>query len=506
MVMVKTSEITFQKKIIEPFLNSIQDFSDRNAFCINGEFFTYKHLEASISKIRFQLIDNKDDIIGLIANDDLETYASIFALWLDGKAYIPLNPIAPVERNQTIIEQADIKTVLDSSDDLQLFKNAKTVSTKNLKSVGLNYQNILSKEISDQKIAYILFTSGSTGVPKGVPITRENLAYFVNAYSDFGYKITENDRCLQPFEMTFDVSVASYLLPLISGACVYTVPRNVIKYMFIAEILEEQEITVTHLASSVIKYLRPYFEEIYLPKLKYCVLTAEAVLYDVTREWSERCPNAVIDDLYGPTEDTIYCTQYRFVRNGENKHRNGVLSIGKSLTSGKVIILDENGKECLPNVQGELCLAGKQLMQGYWKNPEKSAEVFFERDGERFYRTGDICFADESGDIMYCGRLDSQVKIQGYRIELGEIEYHCKAFLKEINAITIPFNNVVSNTEIALFIETNEQNIVIDELKEYLYSKIPAYMVPTKYYFVPKFPLNSSDKIDKVKLKGVIKE
>jgi len=499
----------FQSQVIEPFLKAIQEFTDRNAFYISEKFYTYRRLEESISKISFQLIDNKDDIVGLIANDDLETYASVFALWLLGKAYIPLNPTTPAERNQTIVDQADVKTILNSLGDLQLFENTTTVSTKSSNSqvpVELSYQELLhkNKNINDQKTAYILFTSGSTGVPKGVPITRGNLASFVEAYSGFGYKITEIDRCLQPFELTFDVSVASYLLPLISGACVYTVPRDVIKYMVIADILEEQEITVAHLASSVIKYLRPYFEEIYLPKLKYCVLTAEAVLYDVTREWSERCPNAIIDDLYGPTEDTIYCTQYRFVRNGENKHRNGVLSIGKSLTSGKTIILDENRNECLPNVRGELCLAGKQLMPGYWRNPEKSAEVFFEHAGEIFYRTGDICFADEDGDIMYCGRFDSQVKIQGYRIELGEIEYHCKAFLKEINTITIPFSNMVNNTEIALFIETDEQNIVIDELKEYLYSKLPAYMIPTKYYFVPNFPLNSSDKIDRVKLKNYI--
>jgi len=500
----------FQTQIIEPFLNSIQKFSDRNAFCINNEFFTYKHLEESISKIRFQLIDNKDEVIGLVANDDIETYASIFAILSEGKSYTPFNPNVPAERNQGIINQINIKTVLDSSDNMQIFENTKTVSTKDLKLNDLNNQKITFKEVDNHKNAYILFTSGSTGTPKGVPITRENLACFVEAFWKTGYEINHEDRCLQMFELTFDLSVVSYLIPLLRGACVYTIPKNKIKYSYIFELMDEHELTMALMVPSMLNYLRPYFDEIDCPKMKYSMFCGEALYQSVAEEWAKCIPNAKIDNVYGPTEDTIYCTVYTYNRNGNNEAKNDILSIGKAMYNNHIDVFDEENNIVNTGEIGELCLSGKQLTPGYVNNEKLNQEKFFfkELSGEkiRFYRTGDLCIRNSSGNFDFIGRKDTQVKIQGYRIELGEIEHHCREFLKEINAITIPFTNQVNNTEIALFIETNEQNIVLDELKEYLHSKIPAYMVPTKYYFLPKFPGNSSDKIDRVKLKNYIEQ
>ena len=491
----------FQTQIIEPFLRAIQKFSDRNAFYIDEEFFTYKHLEESISKIRFQLIDNQDDIVGLVANDDLETYASIFALWVEGKAYIPLEPTAPAERNQTIIEQANIKTILNSSDDLQLVENRNTISTKNLKPVELKHQDILFKEISDQKMAYILFTSGSTGTPKGVPITRENLACFVEAFWKTGYDIDHTDRCLQMFELTFDLSIMSYLIPLLKGACVYTIPKNRIKYSYIFELMDEHELTVALMVPSMLNYLRPYFDEIDCPKMKYSMFCGEPLYQSITDEWAKCIPNAKIDNVYGPTEDTIFCTVYTYNRNGVNETKNDILSIGKAMYNNYIDVFDEENNMVNAGEIGELCLSGKQLTQGYINNEKLNQEKFFvkELSGEkiRFYRTGDLCIRNITGNFDFIERKDSQVKIQGYRIELGEIEYHCRVFLKEINAIALPFNNKTNNMEIALFVETDEKNIDLDKLKEYLYAKIPAYMIPTKYYFMSKFPVNSSDKIDR---------
>ena len=492
---------------LDQVIHSLKTRGENFSFFIKEKSYTYDVLARNVSKIRTalrntvattQLNSNSVVTVGIVTTDELETYASLFAVLLEGFTYVPILASQPLERSNEIISQADIKIILSSV--MIEFDGAETINTRDLPFK--NY--VFDYDIPGyDSFSYILFTSGSTGKPKGVPISHGNLQAFVDAYSDFGYHVTENDRCLQPFELTFDVSVVSYLIPIISGACVYTVPTDVIKYMFIAEILEEHEITVAHLASSVIKYLRPYFDEIYLPKLKYCVLTAEAVPVDVTCEWSERCPNAIIDDLYGPTEDTIYCTQYRFNKNSENKSRNGILSIGKSLTSGKTIILDEYGNECAPNVQGELCLAGKQLTQGYWKNPEKNVESFFTYKCERFYKTGDICFADSDGDIMYCGRLDSQVKVQGFRIELGEIEFHAKAFLEKANAVCIACENANGNTEIALFIEKDECNE--HDVKNFLKSKIPPYMIPSQIIYCSQFPLNVNGKTDKKALKMMVK-
>jgi non-ribosomal peptide synthetase component F len=274
--------------------------------------------------------------------------------------------------------------------------------------------------------------------------------------------------------------------------------------------MDEQELTMALMVPSMLNYLQPYFDEINCPKMRYSMFCGEALYLSITDEWAKCVPNAKIDNVYGPTEDTIYCSVYTYNRNGNNESKNDILSIGKAMYNNYIDVFDEGNNIVNTGEIGELCLSGKQLTPGYINNEQLNQEKFFfkELSGEkiRFYKTGDLCVRSSTGNFDFIGRKDSQVKIQGYRIELGEIEHHCRDFLKEINAVTIPFNNKSNNTEIVLFIETDEQSVVINELKEYLYAKLPAYMVPTKYYFVPKFPVNSSDKIDRVKLKALIKE
>lgn len=173
----------------------------------------------------------------------------------------------------------------------------------------------------------------------------------------------------------------------------------------------------------------------------------------------------------------------------------------------RALILDEEGNELPRGEKGELCVSGDQVTCGYINNPEKNKGAFFikyiEDKPVRFYHTGDLCFEDEEGDIMYSGRLDHQAKIQGYRVEMGEIEYHASKFLKGVNVVCIAFDNEKSLTEIAMFIEG--RSFDIDTLKEYLRSKLPQYMIPSHFFFEPIFPLNGNGKTDKVILKSKIK-
>jgi acyl-coenzyme A synthetase/AMP-(fatty) acid ligase len=274
--------------------------------------------------------------------------------------------------------------------------------------------------------------------------------------------------------------------------------------------MDEHDLSIAFMVPSMLNYLRPYFSEINCPKMKYSVFCGEALYQSITEEWAKCIPNARIDNFYGPTEDTIFCSYYTYSRTGTNETKNDVLSIGKAMYNNYMDVFDEENNFSNVGETGELCLSGKQLTSGYFNNEKLNQEKFFfkELSGEkmRFYRTGDLCIKNHSGNFDFIGRKDSQVKIQGYRIEMGEIEHHCRAFLKEINLITIPFCNKDNNTEIGLFIEAYEQEGLVDELKKYLNSKLPAYMVPTRYYFVPVFPVNSSDKIDRVKLKNIITE
>lgn len=490
----------FYKEILQPILSNMRHFEDRNAFVFGNTGYSYYQLKCKVCGIKKLLQKVKTDKIGLVINNDISTYASILALWFDGKCYVPLHPEWPLERCLDICEQVDIQYILDSS-EMTRYKGINVIATADAK---LDEDLQCEENVSNNELAYILFTSGSTGKPKGVPISRGNLASFVNAFWNIGFKMNEEDRCLQCFDLTFDLSVMSYLIPLIVGAGVYTVPYGVVKYVAIPEILEEFDVTVALMAPSTINYLKPYLDEIELPKLRYSLFCGEALRDDVTYEWSKSVPNAEIYNVYGPTEDTIFCTYYKYDRSGSNKIHNGVLSIGKTMTSGDVKVLDEQGNEVAVGELGELCLYGKQLFKEYWKNEEKTREVFVNaNDGRTYYKSGDICFRDADGDIMYSGRKDHQAKIQGFRVELGEIECHIRTYLRNVNVVCTAYSNSKGIDEIVAFIEMESGDT--KDMMISLKSKMPAYMIPSKVIYVSHFPLNANGKIDRNSLKQLIK-
>lgn len=448
------------------------------------------------------MIPFKNKNIGLVANDDIETYAAIFAIWMEGLAYVPLHPNQPADRILEITDQAGIQLIINSTNN-NVVAHIQTIHSAALIFKELNLE---IKNVPENDLVYILFTSGSTGKPKGVPITRGNVGAFMKAFWETGFEISETDKCLQCFDLTFDVSVQSYLVPLTRGACTYTIPHDQIKYSYVFGLLDDHQLTFGAMAPSMIRYLRPYFNEINIPAFRYCILTAEASPLELVKEWSGCIPNAEIYDFYGPTEATIYCTYYKLPANNEAKQLNGMLSIGKPMNGLNAIIKDDNNKILGPDEKGELCISGGQLTPGYWNNAEKNIESFVELVyngiNQRFYKTGDLCYFDMDGDIMYSGRIDFQVKIQGYRVELGEIEHHAREFMRGQNAVAIAFENITTNTEIALFIEG--ELAAAKELTAYLKSKIPPYMIPTKIIVENIFPLNNNGKVDRNILKKLI--
>ncbi len=464
----------FGRLVLEPILHSIRVFADRNAFCISGKYYTYGQFGDAVEKARRAVGGSQKMIWPLQIGDDLETYAMIIALWLEGKAFVPINPHQPIERNIIIVEQ------LSQSDNNQF----------------------------DDPLAYVLFTSGSTGIPKGVAISRKNVGAFMDSFWKTGIEIDESDRCLQCFDLTFDVSVQSFLAALTKGACVYTVPYGQVKYLNVASLIHEKHITFGAMAPSILTYLRPYFDEIDATAFKTCILTAEACPVDLIVDWQKCAPNVKVYDFYGPTEATVYATYYRCLRGDAPLSVNGVVSIGKPLANVKTVIMNEEGMVIeKPFEKGELCLAGDQVTQGYWNNKEKNTSSFsmisVNGKTQRYYHTGDICFWDVSGNLMYVGRIDQQAKIQGFRVELSEIEYHARTFYEnKVRVAAVAFQNGQGLSEIALFVE--HEGKTIDALIKYLRDKMPSYMIPSRVVFLKEIPVNSNDKIDRNRLKGLL--
>ena len=494
----------FFVNILKPVIDNIEKYSDRNAFCIDGVFFKYADFGKTISKIRQEVKKIGKDVtrIGVVGNDDLETYASFFALWLENKYYVPLSPMEPIDRCLQMINQFSVTIILDSS-HLSVYPENLIVPTNQLvfSKIDLAFEN----KGSEDELVYILLTSGSTGIPKAVPTSRKNLLIFIESMVNEAYELTFEDKCLQCNNLNFDGSVLSYLYPLLFGASIYTVPHDQIVYSYIYGLLENHQLTTAFIAPSTIRYLRPYFNEIYLPALNYCALGGEGLSLDLLNEWAKCIPNAIIDNIYGPTEFTIYCIFARYNRSdiSVNKAYNGIFHIGKPFIQTKILIADSENNEVPLGVHGELCLSGGQLTQGYLNDDEKNATSFFSKKGIRYYKTGDICFVDEEGDIMFVGRIDSQVQIYGYRVELGEIEYYARKLLNGLNVYVTAIENCIGNMEIVLFIESGP--IDTNSLDTKLRQLLQGYMVPRQICFVSQFPLNNNGKIDKKKLIASLK-
>lgn len=463
----------FEEMVLEPIQGSMVNFADHDAFFIAGQSYSYRQLASLVDGIRDRVRLSQEVVCALEIHDDIETYATILALWMENKAFVPLNPNHPKERNDNIIK------LLNSNTEGQ-------------------YKD---------RLAYVLFTSGSTGTPKGVAISRHNVAAFMDSFWKTGIQVTESDRCLQCFDLTFDVAIQSFLVALTRGACVCTVPYGQVKYLHVASLIHEHHVTFGAMAPSMLSYLRPYFPELDASSLKTCILTAEACPVDLIDAWFECASNANVYDFYGPTEATVYCTYYK-CEQGRNLATHGVVSIGKTMANVEAILLGEDGTElCEAGQKGELCLSGAQVTQGYWGNAEKNKAAFFEKEkngvSQRFYRTGDLCYWDVSGNLMYVGRIDHQAKIQGFRVELGEIEYHARLFYDSLCRVAaVAFQNEQHITEIALFVEREEEST--GPLLAFLREKMPPYMMPNRIVFLPAFPMNGNEKVDRVKLKSIL--
>lgn len=493
----------FYSQILNPVLANIAKGKVNNAFCIDDKFYTYDQFGETIANIRSLIkertINNKH--VGLVTNNDLETYASIFALWLEGLCYVPLHIKQPIDRCEDIIEQVGIDTILDSSKKTRY--NATLVV--NTKAAAATPSNLIPVEgVDENSLAYILFTSGSTGKPKGVSLSRKNIGSFMDSFWATGIHLTSEDKCLQCFDLTFDVSVQCYLAALISGACAFTVPYGEGKYLYVAGLIDDYKLTFAVMAPSMLRYMQPFFTQVDMSSLTQCILTAEACPKNLLETAYQHCPNVELYDFYGPTEATIYCTYYKLHRGEFNKELNGIISIGKPLKHCIGLILDDKGNEVPVGEKAELCIAGEQVTQGYWNNPEKNASSFFIKEyngvATRFYHTGDLCFQDADGDIMYSGRMDNQVKVQGFRIELGEIEHHAReAVGKNLVCLAKEIDGI--NT---LFLVIEGKEFDTKELVSYMKSKMPHYMIPSHIKFMDSFPLNNSDKIDRPKIKNEI--
>lgn len=494
---------------------NLEESRDRAALWARGTTYSYRELGTAAAGIRDLLLAArvpKRSRVGVVTGDDLYTYASLLAIWSLESAYVPINVHNPPQRNERIIDTADLAAILSSqSEDKRarcLPVTADAIGIIDTTKAGTSAEPLTLPDSSMDELAYLFFTSGSTGTPKGVPISHGNLNAFMDTcVHRMGYGFTSQDKFLQMFEMTFDLSVVSIFAPWYCGACCCVVPDDGIAYMNIIKVLTEQKISVAVMVPSVLGYLQRFFSEISLPAMRLNLFCGEALTHDMTRQWSACIPNGRIENVYGPTEATIWCTSYPWAEERSAAESvNDIVPIGRPVPGSDAMVIGTDNRACKGGEKGELVLLGPQVMSGYWQNPEKTTEAFVDvvADGEhqRAYRSGDIAFVNEHGNLIYCGRMDSQVKIDGHRVELGEIEHSARQFIGSSKAAVVLKRDSADQAIIHLFVAGD--NLDMDSLRSYLNDELPAYMCPREIRILDDLPVNLNGKIDRLALADMI--
>lgn len=501
---------------------SLNNFSENNALYIDDKYYTYSFLKQFSVKTAKSIlnIENKKQSVIIMGSRSFYTYAGILGTIISGSYYTPLNETFPIERNINIIKISQAKTIVL---DIEDFKNYETIldNLENYNIICLNgdindlkkrfpkhnfdYKdnNLENIEVCDDDTIYMLFTSGSTGIPKGIKISHYNLYNYIKAFTKRN-SITDNDRFIQMNDLTFDLSVHSLFLSILHGACLY-IPSsseriNPVKF------INDYSITNILMVPSSIAFMKKMrvLKDNSLMSVKYLSFCGETLPFDNAILMAKAAPNAKLENLYGPTEATIACTYFEFDKNTEELiEYSGSMPIGNAYDGMNVELFDNNLNKIIDNSIGQIVLSGKQLAKGYVNNEEQTKEKFVVIDNSLHYLTGDLG-RKINGKIVFLGRNDAQVQIKGYRVEIFEIEHAISKINGIISNAVIPTPvGAVTYENTTAFITCNT-NIDLIKIKEELSKKLPNYMVPNNIIILDNMPLNSNGKIDRNQLKKIL--
>ena len=447
----------------------------------------------------------QNNIVPIKCDKTAYTPCYFFACHLLGKAYVPIPADIPRSRERTILDLLDIEKSLDESKvSINLGKYIKEDFEIAVRDLQGHIASL--SDHNHNKTAYILFTSGSTGIPKGVQISFNNVKSFID-WTTTEYHISNSDVFLNQVPFTFDLSVLDLYSSFINGSKIILLEKErSLDFSWINKNIIEHGITCIYSTPSFLKLLShsSEFKNTASLKLKKILACGEVLTVNTAKRLFNICVNAKLYNLYGPTETNVVTSlliDNQILEFDE-------IPIGLAMSDYQLSVLDENFVELPDSEEGQLAVSGTSVALGYFKDVDKTSEVFkyIGDELEHTYLTGDNVVRKDN-KFFYRGRIDNQFKLSGYRIEAGEIEERISQYPDVKDVVVFPIKNkshVV--TGILAAIESDNCDLTSSEITEYLKTSLPSYMIPTKYRFCVSFPVTAHGKKDKRKLEELVNE
>src|SRR6266550_1637420 len=525
---------TSKRQLWAGFIQSCKEFPERPAIDVGREV-TYWDLAERAKRIAASIqagLASPEVLLTAVFAYRSETaYAGVLGALMAGHGYVPLNRTFPLDRTRLMLERSMCRSiVVDAGSEPQLEQLLAGFETSLLllcpdrsdvaelaakfprhRILGANdlcrAEQWREPNVASNLIAYLLFTSGSTGQPKGVMVSHANVLHYVD-YVTKRYSFTSDDRMSQTFDLTFDLSAHDMFVAWHNGACVCCpTQKQLIKP---GAFVNDARLTVWFSVPSTAVFMRRLggLKPGMYPQLRLSLFCGEALPAEIIRQWRLAAPNSVIENIYGPTELTIACTAYRWDdTNSPAECDQGLVPIGEPFDDMDALIVNEELHEVEPGAAGELLMTGPQLCLGYWHDEEKTRRAFVAvpgKAGAYYYRTGDRVRRRGAGrPLVYLGRLDNQIKVLGHRVELGEVESAVRDTSGLDGVVALGWPMTASGADaIEVFLQTGEFDT--KALLEALRARLPLYMVPRSIRLLRQFPLNANGKCDRKALQMIL--
>ncbi len=495
-------------------------YADRPALWVDGESYTYEQLYDRAWRLAGALNRHEEEFCLLYCSKNLTRYIAILASVLAGKVFVPICPTSPISYCGRVVAQLGRAVyVLDSGDrereqrllDL-VDPTAPVISTWH---TGRSSQSLL-QEIMQQPMhdpspaepaehpgAYVMFTSGSTGVPKAVLVTRRNLETYLAGSMQL-FEPTPEDRFAQVNNYTFDLSMHDIFLPWWCGASVYGLPETA-PFKLPAWLREHHisfwlSVPTTGLSLANLGLLKPGS----LPDLRCTLFCGEPLPQRLAQMWHQAASGGRLFNIYGPTEATIAVTAFEWQ---PDMQLPDVVPIGMPYPGQKVSVVDEQLREVAGEQLGELCLGGDQVVPGYYGNPEQTGKRFVDLPGrpETWYRTGDWVQRHSRWGLQFKGRCDDQLQVRGYRVERLEVETLMRNTLGTDALAIVGWPVVEGNLVQGLVAFVSDVGLTAQQIRRKLSRELPEYMWPSQIY-IQVLPQTRSRKVDYGALKQQLVE